>query len=121
MKMPVFRAGRRDFLLSFSHPDQLRVLIEGSACRSDVTRPSTSPRMVGPDCGRDFGDQDMQAGTRSERRQALQEARKAVRAYGRDPSWANADAVEMAWRRVRQLDSLAKWREPKPNAPSRLR
>jgi hypothetical protein len=46
-----------------------------------------------------------------ERRQALREAKQAVRAYAREPSRANADAVEMAWRRVRQLDSLAQWRQ----------
>jgi hypothetical protein len=47
----------------------------------------------------------------AERRQALQEAKQAVRAYAREPSQANADAVEMAWRKVRQLDSLAQWRQ----------
>lgn len=62
----------------------------------------------------------MQAETRPERRQALQETREAMRAYARDPSRANADAVEMAWRRVRQLDSIAKWREPRANGSSRL-
>jgi hypothetical protein len=55
----------------------------------------------------------MQARKKPERRQVLQEARQAVRAYARDPSRANADAVEMAWRRVRQLDSIAQWREPR--------
>jgi hypothetical protein len=53
----------------------------------------------------------MEASTGAERRQALQEAKQAVRAYAREPSPANADAVEMAWRKVRQLDSLAQWRE----------
>ena len=52
----------------------------------------------------------MQAGRKPERRQALQEAKQAVCAYARDPSQVNADAVEMAWRKVRQLDSLAEWR-----------
>jgi hypothetical protein len=52
----------------------------------------------------------MQASNGAERRQALQEAKQAVRAYAREPSQANADAVEMAWRKVRQLDSLAQWR-----------
>jgi hypothetical protein len=47
---------------------------------------------------------------RPERRQAVQEAKQAVRAYAREPSRANADAVELAWRKVRQLDSLAEWR-----------
>jgi len=47
---------------------------------------------------------------RPERRQAVQEAKQAVPAYAREPSRANADAVELAWRKVRQLDSLAEWR-----------
>jgi hypothetical protein len=54
----------------------------------------------------------MQARKRPERRQAFHEAKQALRAYARDPSRANADAVEVAWRRVRQLDSIAEWREP---------
>ena len=52
----------------------------------------------------------MEASKGEERRQALQEAKQAVRAYARDPSQANADVVEMAWRQVRQLNSLAQWR-----------
>jgi hypothetical protein len=52
----------------------------------------------------------MEASMGAEWRQALQEAKQAVRAYARDPSQANADAVEMAWRKVRRLDSLAQWR-----------
>ena len=52
----------------------------------------------------------MDARKRPERRQAVQEAKQAVRAYAREPSRANADAVELAWRKVRQLDSLAEWR-----------
>jgi hypothetical protein len=52
----------------------------------------------------------MRARKRPERRQAIQEAKQAVRAYARDPSRANADAVDMAWRKVRQLDGLAEWR-----------
>ena len=47
---------------------------------------------------------------RPERRQAVQEAKQAVRAYAREPSRAHADAVVLAWRKVRQLDSLAEWR-----------
>ena len=53
----------------------------------------------------------MDARKRPERRQAVQEAKQAVRAYAREPSRANADAVELAWRKVRQLDSLAEWRQ----------
>jgi hypothetical protein len=52
----------------------------------------------------------MEARRRPERRQAVQEAEQAVRTYVREPSRANADAVEMAWRKVRKLDSLAEWR-----------
>jgi hypothetical protein len=47
---------------------------------------------------------------RPERRQAVRQAKQAVRAYAREPSRTNADAVERAWRKVRQLDSLAEWR-----------
>ena len=53
----------------------------------------------------------MLAGTGPEHRQALLEAKRAVRAYAREPSRVNADAVEMAWHRVRLLDSVARWRE----------
>jgi hypothetical protein len=53
----------------------------------------------------------MEASKGAERRQALQEAKQAVRAYAREPSQGNADAVEMAWRKVRQVDSLAEWRQ----------
>jgi hypothetical protein len=53
----------------------------------------------------------MQARRKPERQQALRDAKQAVRAYARDPSQVNADAVEMAWRSVRQLDDLAKWRQ----------
>ena len=44
---------------------------------------------------------------RPERRQVVQEAKQAVRAYAREPSRANADALELAWRKVRQHDT---WR-----------
>jgi hypothetical protein len=54
---------------------------------------------------------------RPERRQAVQEAKRAVRTYAREPSQANADAVEIAWRRVRQLDSLAQWRQAGAHSP----
>ena len=47
-----------------------------------------------------------------QRRRAIEAAKLAVRAYARDPSAANAAAVELAWQRVRQLDSLARWRQP---------
>jgi len=53
---------------------------------------------------------NMDARKRPERQQAVQEAKQAVRAYAREPSRANADAVELAWRKVRQFDSLAEWR-----------
>ena len=56
-------------------------------------------------------DQNVEARNKPEWRQALQEAKQAVRTYAREPSRANADAVEMAWRKVRQHDSVAQWRE----------
>ncbi len=49
---------------------------------------------------------------RKQRRQALTAARTAVRAYARDPSPANASNVAHAWRRVREIDSVARWRLP---------
>ncbi len=52
----------------------------------------------------------MQARKTPERQRAMQEAKQAVRAYACDPSRANADAVDMAWRKVRQLDGVAEWR-----------
>jgi hypothetical protein len=52
----------------------------------------------------------MDARKRPERGQAVQEAKQAMRAYAREPSRVTADAVELAWRKVRQLDSLAEWR-----------
>lgn len=47
---------------------------------------------------------------RMERREALEAAKLAVRAYVREPSRDNATEVEQAWQRVRQLDSVALWR-----------
>ncbi len=47
-----------------------------------------------------------------QRRRAIEAAKLAVRAYARDPSAAKAAAVELAWQRARQLDSLARWRQP---------
>jgi hypothetical protein len=47
-----------------------------------------------------------------ERREALEAAKLAVRAYVREPSKDNATEVEQAWQRVRQLDSVALWRGP---------
>ena len=52
------------------------------------------------------------ASQREQRREALAAARVAVQAYARDPSDANAHEVELAWRRVRQIDSVARWRLP---------
>ena len=48
------------------------------------------------------------------RRDVLNAAKAAVRAYARDPSKANAIEVDVAWRRVRALDGVADWRKPKP-------
>ncbi len=40
-------------------------------------------------------------------------AKLAVRAYARDPSEQNAANVGMAWRRIRQTESLTVWRQLK--------
>ena len=48
------------------------------------------------------------------RRDVLNAAKAAVRAYARDPSKANAIEVDVAWRRVRALDGVAAWRKAKP-------
>jgi hypothetical protein len=42
-------------------------------------------------------------------------AKLAVRAYARDPSSSNAAEVELAWQRVRRLQSVADWRRPSIN------
>jgi hypothetical protein len=47
----------------------------------------------------------------SARRDVLNAAKAAVRAYARDPSKANAIDVDVAWRRVRALDGVAAWRK----------
>jgi hypothetical protein len=52
----------------------------------------------------------METRERPKRLQAFLEAKQAVRAYAREPSRTKADAVELAWRKVRQLDCLAQWR-----------
>jgi hypothetical protein len=54
-------------------------------------------------------------------------AKLAVRAYARDPSSSNAAEVELAWQRVRRLESVADRRRPStdhtpspsPSAPAR--
>lgn len=56
------------------------------------------------------------------RRDVLNAAKAAVRAYARDPSKANAIEVDVAWRRVRALDNVADWRKAaKPVESVRLR
>jgi hypothetical protein len=51
------------------------------------------------------------------RRDVLNAAKAAVRAYARDPSKANAIEVDVAWRRVRALAGVAAWRKAgKPRA-----
>jgi hypothetical protein len=60
-------------------------------------------------------------------RDAMAAAKLAVRAYARDPSLSNAAEVELAWHRVRRLQSVAEWRRPStgrvrsasPSAPGR--
>jgi hypothetical protein len=61
----------------------------------------------------------------SARREVLNAAKAAVRAYARDPSKANAIDVDVAWRRVRAVDGMAAWRkadqegrEVKPQKPT---
>ena len=57
-----------------------------------------------------WGMQDLASNDRAE---ALQAAKLAVRAYARDPSSKNEAGVEEALRRVRRLDSVARWRTSK--------
>jgi SH3-like domain-containing protein len=45
-----------------------------------------------------------------QRREAFSAVKQAVRVYVRDPSPAHARQVEIAWRRIRQVDSVARWR-----------
>ena len=40
-------------------------------------------------------------------------AKLAVRAYAKDPSEQNAAKVGLAWRRIRQTESLTVWRQMK--------
>ena len=47
----------------------------------------------------------------SDRTEALQAARLAVRAYARDPSPENEAGVAEAFRRVRRLNGVARWRK----------
>jgi hypothetical protein len=46
----------------------------------------------------------------TQRRDALNAAKAAVRAYARDPSSAHAIDVDVAWRRVHALDQVTPWR-----------
>jgi hypothetical protein len=46
----------------------------------------------------------------SERKEAVQDAKLAVRAYARDPSPENEAGVEAAFGRVRRLNGVARWR-----------
>ena len=45
-------------------------------------------------------------------REAMAAVKLAVHAYARDPSSSNAAEVELAWQRVRRLQSVADWRRP---------
>ncbi len=55
------------------------------------------------------------------RRDLLNAAKAAVRAYARDPSQANAIEVDVAFRRVRALADVTAWRKagnrPAPTKP----
>jgi len=46
----------------------------------------------------------------TDRKAALQDAKLAVRAYARDPSPEKQAGVEAAFRRVRRLEGVARWR-----------
>jgi hypothetical protein len=56
---------------------------------------------------------------RTDRRDALNTAKAAVRSYARDPSQANAIEVDIAWRRVRALEALESGAAQAPPAPRR--
>lgn len=45
------------------------------------------------------------------RQKAVRCAKLAIRAYATEPSVEHAQAVEKAWRRIRQIDALTRWRE----------
>lgn len=45
-------------------------------------------------------------------REAMVAAKVAVRAYVRNPSADNASQVELAWKQVRRVQSVAEWRRP---------
>jgi hypothetical protein len=46
-------------------------------------------------------------------RDAMTAAKLAVLAYARDPWTSNAAEVELAWKRVRRLQSVAEWPRPR--------
>jgi hypothetical protein len=43
-------------------------------------------------------------------REALEAAKSAAKGYSRQPSVANAEEVDAAWRRIRALHKVAQWR-----------
>ncbi len=45
------------------------------------------------------------------RKEAWSTAKLAVRAYAQDPTKMNAEEVEIAWQKIRQLDSVSLWRQ----------
>ena len=52
----------------------------------------------------------MQEPEKTGRREAVEGAKLAVRAYAREPSEEHAREVDEAWRRVRRIDALVQWR-----------
>ncbi len=52
------------------------------------------------------------------RTRACDAVNAAVRDYARDPSQANAAAVEAAWRAFQKLDSISQWRQWKEERPA---
>lgn len=55
----------------------------------------------------------------TDRRDALNTAKAAVRNYARDPSQTNAIEVDIAWRRVRALEALEAGPAQAPRVPRR--
>ena len=64
------------------------------------------------------GECGMQEPETTVRQEALEGAKLAVRAYAREPSETHAREVDEAWRRVRWIDALVRWREPDRQVPA---
>jgi hypothetical protein len=53
-------------------------------------------------------------------RDALEAAKSAAKGYSRQPSVANAEEVDAAWRRIRALHKVAQWRRSPDHSGARL-